>query len=88
MIVLELMPTALAGGISRSLSIPTIGIGAGVETDGQILVLQDMLGLYDDFSPKFLKRFGNLKKEVENSVKSYITEVTEKIYPDADHSYS
>jgi len=87
-VVLELVPAPLAGEISRSLTIPTIGIGAGPECDGQVLVLYDALGLNPGFRPKFLKRFGELDQEVRTALKSYVEEVRRGDYPDAEHSFS
>jgi 3-methyl-2-oxobutanoate hydroxymethyltransferase len=86
-IVLELLPAALAGKISRSLTIPTIGIGAGPECDGQVLVLHDMLGLNEQFSPKFLKHYGKLGDSVRQAARSFAAEVREGKYPGKEHSF-
>jgi 3-methyl-2-oxobutanoate hydroxymethyltransferase len=86
-IVLELIPATLAGRISRSLSIPTIGIGAGLQCDGQVLVLHDMLGLNEQFAPKFLKHFGNLGEAVREAVRTYASEVRAGKYPGKEHSF-
>lgn len=86
-VVLECVPARLAGIISKEISIPTIGIGAGVECDGQILVYQDMLGMFNDFSPKFVKRFANAGEIMEEAFKSYITEVQEGIFPAPEHGF-
>jgi 3-methyl-2-oxobutanoate hydroxymethyltransferase len=86
-IVLELMPAALAAKITAAVSIPTIGIGAGVACDGQVLVLPDMLGLNDQFSPKFLKRYASLADEVRGAVTRFRDDVREGRYPDDDHSF-
>ena len=86
-IVLELLPSALAGDISRSLTIPTIGIGAGPDADGQVLVLYDMLGLNDRFRPRFLRRFANLADQARQGLGDYVRAVRERTYPDADHSF-
>jgi 3-methyl-2-oxobutanoate hydroxymethyltransferase len=86
-VVLELLPTELAGEVSRSLRIPTIGIGAGPECDGQVLVLYDALGLNPGFSPRFLKRFAELHQEAVEGVRRYARAVREGTYPDADHSF-
>jgi 3-methyl-2-oxobutanoate hydroxymethyltransferase len=86
-IVLELLPAALAGRISRSLTIPTIGIGAGPECDGQVLVLHDMLGLNEQFSPKFLKHYGKLGESVRQAARSFAAEVREGTYPGKEHSF-
>jgi len=87
-IVLELLPADLAGEISRALTIPTIGIGAGPECDGQVLVLYDALGLNTGFHPKFLKRFGDLDAEVLKALGAYVSEVRGGIYPGPEHSFS
>jgi 3-methyl-2-oxobutanoate hydroxymethyltransferase len=86
-VVLEAMPAGLAREITRSLKIPTIGIGAGVHCDGQVLVLHDMLGLFDMYSPKFVKRYAQLKGSVIEAVKDYIVEVREGKFPDEEHSF-
>ena len=87
-VVLELMPAELAGEISRSLTIPTIGIGAGSECDGQVLVLYDALGLNTGFRPRFLKRFGDLDADVRNALDAYVSEVRDGTYPGPEHSFS
>jgi 3-methyl-2-oxobutanoate hydroxymethyltransferase len=86
-VVLELVPAELAGRISKSLTIPTIGIGAGPGCDGQVLVLHDMLGLNDVFNPKFLKRFAELGEAVRSAVRAYGAEVRDGRYPGAEHSF-
>ena len=86
-IVLELVPADLAARISKSVSIPTIGIGAGPGCDGQVLVLHDMLGLNDVFNPKFLKRFAELGEAVRSAVRAYGNEVRDGRYPGAEHSF-
>src|ERR671915_1912597 len=86
-IVLELIPAALAGRISRSLTIPTIGIGAGPQCDGQVLVLHDMLGLNEPFAPKFLKHYAKLGESVRSAVRSFAAEVREGTYPGKEHSF-
>lgn len=86
-IVLELMPSSLAGGVTEELAIPTIGIGAGPRCDGQVLVLPDALGLNPGFRPRFLKRFADLHEEASRGVAEYVREVREGSYPDADHSF-
>jgi 3-methyl-2-oxobutanoate hydroxymethyltransferase len=86
-IVLELLPAELASRISKALTIPTIGIGAGPGCDGQVLVLHDMLGLNDQFNPKFLKRFGELGDAVRTAVRSFAGEVRDGRYPGAEHSF-
>ena len=86
-IVLELMPAALAGKITASRRVPTIGIGAGPKCDGQVLVLPDLLGLNDGFAPKFLKPYAALAAEVRGAVSRYGDEVRGGAYPDAEHSF-
>jgi 3-methyl-2-oxobutanoate hydroxymethyltransferase len=86
-IVLEMLPRGLAGEVTRSVPIPTIGIGAGPECDGQVLVLPDMLGLNEGFSPGFLKKFAELAPEVRRAVSEYVREVREGRYPGPEHSY-
>lgn len=85
--VLEGMPAELAGEITERVAIPTIGIGAGPRCDGQVLVMQDLLGLFDEFRPKFLKRFAELKKPVADAVRAYSDEVREGKFPGKEHSF-
>ena len=87
MVILELMPQALAAEITAALRIPTIGIGAGGGCDGQVLVLHDMLGFQADFQPKFLKRFENLGQRISEAVTHYVKDVKEREYPADEHSY-
>jgi 3-methyl-2-oxobutanoate hydroxymethyltransferase len=86
-VVLEGMPSDLAAEITSRLEIPTIGIGAGPRCDGQVLVMQDLLGLFEEFRPKFVKRFGELKKPVQDAVRAYADEVREGKFPDKEHSF-
>lgn len=86
-VVLECVPAKLAGIISKEISIPTIGIGAGAECDGQILVYQDMLGMFNDFSPKFVKRFANVGEIMEEAFKAYIAEVKVGTFPAPEHGF-
>jgi 3-methyl-2-oxobutanoate hydroxymethyltransferase len=86
-LLLELVPAALASTISQSVRIPTVGIGAGPGCDGQVLVLYDMLGLNETFSPKFLKRFAALTGIVRDAAKAYAEEVRGGKYPDSEHSF-
>jgi 3-methyl-2-oxobutanoate hydroxymethyltransferase len=85
-IVLELIPATLASQVTKAVTIPTIGIGAGPACDGQVLVLHDMLGLNDQFAPKFLKRYASLAQDVREAVKLYGDEVREGRYPGPEHS--
>jgi len=86
-IVLELLPAPLAKAISEAIAIPTIGIGAGVGCDGQVLVLHDMLGLNEGFNPKFLKRYAELGEAVRHAVRGYASEVRAGKYPGPEHSF-
>jgi 3-methyl-2-oxobutanoate hydroxymethyltransferase len=86
-IVLELVPAGLSARVSKALQIPTIGIGAGLGCDGQVLVLPDLLGLNDAFKPKFLKRYANLADEVRKALTTFAEEVREGKYPDEGHSF-
>jgi 3-methyl-2-oxobutanoate hydroxymethyltransferase len=86
-IVLEGVPTDLAKEITNRLTIPTIGIGAGIHCDGQVLVVHDMLGLFDDFVPTFVKRYADIKGTMAAAVKSYIDEVREQKFPAEKHSF-
>jgi 3-methyl-2-oxobutanoate hydroxymethyltransferase len=86
-VVLEGIPADLAGEITGQLTIPTIGIGAGPHCDGQVLVIHDMLGLFDDFTPKFVKRYAELKDAMGGAVKNFITEVREGKFPGPEHSF-
>ena len=87
-IVLELIPAPLASQITKSLTVPTIGIGAGPACDGQVLVLHDMLGLNDQFSAKFVKRYAALAEEVREAVRLFAAEVREGRYPGPEHSFA
>jgi 3-methyl-2-oxobutanoate hydroxymethyltransferase len=86
-IVLELIPAPLAARISKSLTIPTIGIGAGPGCDGQVLVLHDMLGLNEQFAPKFLKHYAKLGESVREAVRSFAADVRDGKYPGKEHSF-
>src|SRR3989338_1887249 len=86
-IVLECVPVELAKKITESVSIPTIGIGAGPYCDGQVLVSNDMLGLYDRLTPKFVRKYAELGKEMKNAFKNYINEVKEWKFPEDKHSF-
>ncbi len=86
-LVLECVPAALARKISRALKIPTIGIGAGIDCDGQILVLHDLIGFTDFPKPKFVKRYLDMATLMKKAVAQYKKEVVKGIYPDEEHSY-
>lgn len=86
-IVLECVPEKLATLISEQLHIPTIGIGAGAGCDGQVLVIQDMLGMYTAMTPKFVKQYVNLKDYIVDAVKSYCDEVKSGAFPELKHTF-
>lgn len=86
-IVLEGIPKKVAAIITQEISIPTIGIGAGCECDGQILVYQDMLGMFSDFVPKFVKQYANVGSVMKEAITNYITEVENGIFPEDCHSF-
>ena len=86
-VVLECVPEALAKLITDKISIPTIGIGAGAGCDGQVLVYQDMLGMYADFAPKFVKVFANVGEEMKKGFAAYRKEVTEGTFPAKEHTF-
>lgn len=86
-VVLECVPEILADEITRSLKIPTIGIGAGVKCDGQVLVINDMLGMYKDFTPKFVKKYADLDSILKNAFKQYIDDVKSGTFPGEEHSF-
>ncbi len=86
-VVLEGIPMNLAGEITERLSIPTIGIGAGVNCDGQVLVVHDMLGMFDMYTPKFVKKYADMKTVMTGAVKEFIAEVREQKFPDKQHSF-
>ena len=86
-VVLECIPARLAKLITESLRIPTIGIGAGSECDGQVLVYQDMLGLFTDFTPKFARRFADLGPMIRSAFAEYIAEVQAGGFPSQEHEF-
>ena len=86
-IVFEKIPAKLAAEVSSSLTIPTIGIGAGVDCDGQVLVLHDMLGITQEFSPRFLRRYADLENTIDAAITGYISDVRAKSFPSDDESY-
>lgn len=87
-IVLESVPDRIAEYISSQISIPTIGIGAGAGCDGQVLVTHDLLGLFDKFTPKFVKQYAQLHQEIDSALVSYKDEVESREFPQAEHSFS
>ncbi len=86
-IVLEKIPAKLAKKVSESLKIPTIGIGAGAETDGQILVLHDMLGINKDFNPRFLRRYADVYEVMTQAIGNYVKDVRARDFPNQNESY-
>jgi 3-methyl-2-oxobutanoate hydroxymethyltransferase len=86
-VVLELVPSTVSASITKAIGIPTIGIGAGANCDGQVLVLPDVLGLNDDFNPKFLKRYAEMARDVRAAIGSWASDVRSGAYPDAAHSF-
>ena len=87
-VVLEKVPASLAGRITRDLAIPTIGIGAGPDCDGQILVIDDMLGLFTEFRPKFVKRYANLGAAASDAIGTYADEVRAGRFPGPEHGFA
>ena len=86
-IVLEKIPAVMAKEVSESLTIPTIGIGAGGDCDGQVLVMHDMLGINTEFKPRFLRRYLNLDEQITGAIKQYITDVKSRDFPNEQESY-
>ena len=86
-VVLECIPAKLAELITKSINIPTIGIGAGAGCDGQILVYHDMLGMFGDFKPKFVKQFARVGAEMEKGIKAYIEETQNGNFPAQEHTF-
>lgn len=86
-VVLEGVPSKLASLITKKLTIPTIGIGAGASCDGQVLVYQDMLGMFSDFTPKFVKKYENIGEKMKNAFSNYIDEVKTEVFPSEEHSF-
>jgi 3-methyl-2-oxobutanoate hydroxymethyltransferase len=86
-LIIEGIPAELARRITEEVSIPTIGIGAGPHCDGQVLVIHDVLGLFERFTPKFVKRYGDLKAEALKAITAYKNEVDQGKFPDKEHSF-
>ncbi len=86
-VVIEAVPEKLASLITKKLDIPTIGIGAGNGCDGQVLVYQDMLGMFSDFTPKFVKRYADLGKTMSDAFRQYDAEVKSGVFPSQEHTY-
>jgi 3-methyl-2-oxobutanoate hydroxymethyltransferase len=87
-VVLEGIPSKLAARITEQLAIPTIGIGAGPACDGQVLVIHDILGLCEKYSPKFVKRYADLGPVITEASRQYVSEVKEGLFPTEEHSFS
>ena len=87
MVVLQGVPAKLATKNTEMLDIPTIGIGAGAGCDGQVLVYQDMLGMFSDYVPKFVRQFANVGEVMKNAFKEYIEEVQNGNFPAEEHTY-
>ena len=88
MIVLECIPDAIASQITKSVFVPTIGIGAGVDCDGQVLVTNDLLGLFEKFIPKFVKQYCKLAPQIKEALAEYVREVRDKKFPGPEHGFS
>lgn len=86
-VVLECVPAKLAKLVTESVHIPTIGIGAGPDCDGQVLVYQDMLGMFTDYKPKFVKQYANVGAIIKDAVRTYMNEIQEGSFPAEEHSY-
>jgi 3-methyl-2-oxobutanoate hydroxymethyltransferase len=86
-LVLEKIPAHLAAKVAKSISIPVIGIGAGADVDGQVLVIHDMLGMNNEFSPRFLRRYLNLYKEMTDAIGQYVKDVKSSDFPNANEQY-
>lgn len=86
-VVLECVPARLAEKVTKDLDIPTIGIGAGNNCDGQVLVYQDMLGMFSDFTPKFVKRYADIGEIMKNAFQNYIKDLNEGNFPSSEHCY-
>jgi len=87
-LLIECIPDKLAEVLSEVLTIPTVGIGAGVHCDGQVLVTHDLLGMFDKFTPKFVKKYADLSPVIKQCVGQFDTEVKEGNYPGPEHSFS
>lgn len=86
-VVLEKLPQTLGRRITQEIAVPTVGIGAGVDCDGQVLVIDDMLGLFSDFHPKFVKRYGELGTSADAAIAAYAADVRARRFPGAEHSF-
>ena len=88
MIVMECIPDLLAGRITKELNIPTIGIGAGLDCDGQVLVYHDLVGLFERFTPKFVKQYVNLAPQIRDALIQFKTDVDNGVFPGPEHSFA
>lgn len=87
-LVLECVPEKLAAKVTEAVETPTIGIGAGSVCDGQVLVINDMLGMYSDFTPKFVKKFAHLQQQMKEAVEAYKEEVSNRSFPAKEHTFA
>jgi 3-methyl-2-oxobutanoate hydroxymethyltransferase len=87
-LVLEAVPSPVAARVTAALSIPTIGIGAGAECDGQVLVWHDLLGLYEGRTPRFVKRYAEVSSVIRDALTEYVGDVREHRFPEAQHTYA
>ena len=87
-IVLEMVTSDATKIITKSVKVPTIGIGSGINCDGQVLVVHDMLGMFEKIKPKFAKRYLNLSEDIRNAINSYVKDVKEKKFPEEEHTFS
>ena len=87
-IVFEMVTSDVAKIITKSVNVPTIGIGSGINCDGQVLVVHDMLGMFEKIKPKFAKRYLNLSEEIRNAINSYVKDVKEEKFPGQEHTFS
>jgi len=87
-LVLEAIPAEIAAKVSSEISIPTVGIGAGADCDGQVLVFHDLVGLFEKFVPKFVKQYDNLSESIQNALLKYKQEVEQGDFPDKKHSFA
>ena len=82
------MPAPVAAEITRRLTVPTIGIGAGADCDGQVLVYHDLLGLTEGHLPRFVKRYANLSREIRDALEAYVRDVRSGAFPEDQHTYA
>jgi len=87
LLLLEAVPPEVAGFITKKLSIPVLGIGAGIECDGQLLIVSDLIGQFQAFTPKFVKKYANIAELITGAVKEYIKDVKERSFPEDEHCY-